>query len=127
MAASDLLQACAILGDGPDPTVARTLAKIDSLAAERAVILQATGSPAEAEKLHRAAAMDRPGFTTLGALAVFHALCGDADQAADWFEKAIEQRDPAVVGYLRTPLMRILRSSPRWPALAKQMNLPEVG
>jgi len=38
-----------------------------------------------------------------------------------------EQRDPAVVGYLRTPLMRILRSSPRWPALAKQMNLPEVG
>ena len=61
------------------------------------------------------------------ALAVFHALCGDADQAADWFEKAIEQRDPAVVGYLRTPLMRILRSSPRWPALAKQMNLPEVG
>jgi DNA-binding CsgD family transcriptional regulator len=36
VAASDLLQACAILGDGPDPTVARTLAKIDSLAAERA-------------------------------------------------------------------------------------------
>jgi len=61
------------------------------------------------------------------ALAVFHALCGEADAAADWFEKAIEQRDPAVVGYLRTPLMRILRSSPRWPALAKQMNLPEVG
>ena len=60
------------------------------------------------------------------AMAVFHALCGDADAAADWFEKGIEQRDPAVVGYLRTPLMRILQSSPRWPALAKQMNLPEV-
>ena len=39
------------------------------------------------------------------ALAVFHAMCGDADASADWFEKAIEQRDPAVVGYLRTPLM----------------------
>ncbi len=36
VAASDLLQACAILGDGADPTVARTLAKIDPLAAERA-------------------------------------------------------------------------------------------
>jgi hypothetical protein len=60
------------------------------------------------------------------ALAVFHAMGGGTDAAADWFEKAIDQRDPAVVGYLRTPLMKILRSSPRWPALAKQMNLPEV-
>ncbi len=58
------------------------------------------------------------------ALAVFHAMCGDTDAAADWFEKAIEQRDPSVVGYLRTPLMKQLQSSPRWPALAKQMNLP---
>ncbi|MGD0313744.1 MAG: LuxR C-terminal-related transcriptional regulator [Acidimicrobiales bacterium] len=36
VAASDLLQACAILGDEADPTVARNLAKIDALAAERA-------------------------------------------------------------------------------------------
>jgi TolB-like protein len=66
------------------------------------------------------------GYGAPMAMAVFHAMCGEADAAADWFEKGIEQRDPAVVGYLRTPLMRILRSSPRWPALAKQMNLPEV-
>ncbi len=37
VAASDLLQAAAILGDGADPTVARRLAKIDPLAAERAL------------------------------------------------------------------------------------------
>jgi DNA-binding CsgD family transcriptional regulator len=36
VAASDLLQACSVLGDGADPTVARTLAKIDPVAAERA-------------------------------------------------------------------------------------------
>ena len=36
VAASDLLQACAILGDRADPSVARELAKIDALAAERA-------------------------------------------------------------------------------------------
>ncbi len=36
VAASDLLQASAILGDGADSTVARQLAKIDGLAAERA-------------------------------------------------------------------------------------------
>ncbi len=36
VAASDLLQACAILGDKADSSVARQLAKIDALAAERA-------------------------------------------------------------------------------------------
>jgi DNA-binding CsgD family transcriptional regulator len=36
VAASDLLQACAILGERADPSVARQLAKIDALAAERA-------------------------------------------------------------------------------------------
>jgi tetratricopeptide (TPR) repeat protein len=60
------------------------------------------------------------------ALAVFHAMSGETDAAADWFEKAIEQRDPSVVGYLRTPLMKILQASARWPVLAKQMNLPEI-
>ncbi len=36
VAATDLLQACAVLGDGAEPNVARQLAKIDGLAAERA-------------------------------------------------------------------------------------------
>ena len=52
------------------------------------MILQATGSHAEAEKLHRAAAMDRPGFTTLGALAVFHAERGDVAEAERLFAEA---------------------------------------
>jgi serine/threonine protein kinase/Tfp pilus assembly protein PilF len=63
-------------------------------------------------------------YGTPMALAVFHAMCGEAEAGVDWFEKAIEQRDPAVVGYLRTPLLKTLRSSPRWPELAKLMNLP---
>jgi len=58
------------------------------------------------------------------ALAVFHLMSGEADAAAGWFERAIDERDPAVVGYLRTPLLKPLRSSPRWPALARLMNLP---
>jgi DNA-binding CsgD family transcriptional regulator len=36
VAASDLLRACAVLGEGAEPTVARLVAKIDALAAERA-------------------------------------------------------------------------------------------
>jgi TolB-like protein/Tfp pilus assembly protein PilF len=53
-------------------------------------------------------------------LAVFHAMCGELDRAADWAEQAIEERYP--------PFFRILgpllQPSPRWPALAKLMNLP---
>jgi DNA-binding CsgD family transcriptional regulator len=47
VAASDLLQACAILGDEADPTVARDLARIDALAAERAA-----DAAAQMELLH---------------------------------------------------------------------------
>ena len=53
-------------------------------------------------------------------LAVFHALCGEFDRAADWAEHAIEERYPRLVPILGP----LLRSSPRWPALAKLMNLP---
>ncbi len=53
-------------------------------------------------------------------LAVFHALCGELDRAAEWAEQAIEERYPRLVPILGP----LLRSSPRWPALAKLMNLP---
>jgi len=53
-------------------------------------------------------------------LAVFHAVCGDFDRAADWAEHAIHERYPRLVPIL-APL---LRSSPRWPGLANLMNLP---
>jgi eukaryotic-like serine/threonine-protein kinase len=53
-------------------------------------------------------------------LAVFHAMCGEFDRAAEWAEQAIEERYPPLVRILQP----LLRSSPRWPALAKLMNLP---
>jgi eukaryotic-like serine/threonine-protein kinase len=92
-----------------------------------AAILIQSGENARAEELvDKLRAESADGYGTPMALAVFYSICGDIDAAADWFEKAIEQRDPSVVGYLRTPLMKLLQSSPRWPALAKQMNLPEL-
>jgi hypothetical protein len=59
-----------------------------TLAAERAEILQATGSHAEAGELHRSAAKRRPGFATLGALAVFHAERGEVAEAEGMFAAA---------------------------------------
>jgi hypothetical protein len=53
-------------------------------------------------------------------LAVFHAMCGEFDLAAEWAGKAIEERYPPLISILRP----LLGSTPGWPALARSMNLP---
>jgi hypothetical protein len=53
---------------------------------------------------------------------LFHLVCQEFDKAAEWAEKGIDQRDPGVIFFLRSPLARGLRSGPRWPALAAMMN-----
>ena len=58
------------------------------------------------------------------AQALFHLLCGEIDQGADWAEKAIAQRDPSMMFYLRFVVSRGLRASHRWPKIAKMINLP---
>ena len=54
----------------------------------------------------------------------YHLVGSNVEQAADWAEKAIEQRDPTVRFLPLHPLAKDLRLSARWPALAKMMNLP---
>jgi serine/threonine protein kinase/Tfp pilus assembly protein PilF len=56
--------------------------------------------------------------------AIYHLLSGDLDATADWTEKAIDQRHPAVFFFLHVTA-KALRSSPRWRALARMINLPE--
>ncbi len=59
------------------------------------------------------------------AFAIFYLLCGEVEKAAEWTEKALEQRHPMVAMLLLTPPWKpLLRSSARWPKLAKIMNLP---
>jgi len=53
-------------------------------------------------------------------MTLFHALCGEHGRAAEWAEKAIEERHPE---FIKT-LGPLLRTTPGWPALAKKMNLP---
>jgi eukaryotic-like serine/threonine-protein kinase len=69
----------------------------------------------------------RPGhaYGAPVALATFHLVCSDFDQVADWTEKAIEQRHPAVTFFLNAHA-QALRSHRRWPALVRMMNLPEA-
>jgi tetratricopeptide (TPR) repeat protein len=56
---------------------------------------------------------------------VYHRLCSNIETAADWYEKNIEQRHPSAAMWARAATFKPLRESPRWPKLARMMNLPE--
>ncbi len=56
---------------------------------------------------------------------LFYLHQGDAEQAAEWMEKAIDQRDPGALFSRAFHAKGAICSSCRWPALAKRMNLPE--
>jgi tetratricopeptide (TPR) repeat protein len=53
-------------------------------------------------------------------LAIFHAMGGDAEQAAEWAARGIAQRFLPLI-YMVAPL---LRSQRQWPQLARLLNLP---
>jgi len=59
-----------------------------------------------------------------GGRVLYHLLCAEIDGTADWYEKAIELRDPFAVVWSAVEFAKPLRSSPRWARLAKMMNLP---
>jgi len=55
---------------------------------------------------------------------LYHLLCGDTDLAADWYERAIDERDPFALVFANGPLVSTFKRTARWPKLAKMMNLP---
>ncbi|MCP5117896.1 MAG: hypothetical protein GY953_44335, partial [bacterium] len=57
------------------------------------------------------------------AIARRYLYAGDHDRAMDWFERAYQDRAPALP-YLRMPLHDPLRSDPRFQDLLRRMNLP---
>ena len=70
-----------------------------------------------------------PTITGSGAAPVgmmmYHLVCAEIDAAIDWYQKDIELGRPnapmiAFVGFLRP-----LRANPRWPQIARMMNLPD--
>jgi hypothetical protein len=58
------------------------------------------------------------------ALMVFHLVQGKEDKAVEWLDRMIDQRDVWVSVIVHMPYGKGLRDDPRWPALAKRMNLP---
>jgi serine/threonine-protein kinase len=81
------------------------------------------GERARAERLVREMGEDpRP---LLGRV-LYHLLCGETELAADWYERAIDERDPFTLIFAPIPLAGALRASSRWPKLARMMNLPDA-
>jgi eukaryotic-like serine/threonine-protein kinase len=82
-------------------------------------LLAQAGEKEEAEKL--IAVMS--GMIPAGMMA-YHFIRSEIDAAIDWYERDIELRQPGAAMTAAAGFLRPLRASPRWPKLAKMMNLP---
>jgi hypothetical protein len=89
-------------------------------------LLAITGDQHRAETLIRQLREAPDRLCAPTGMALYHLIRGEIDAAADWYEKAIEQRDPIVIPWITLPLAKPLRSSPRWPKLATMMKLPKM-
>jgi hypothetical protein len=83
-------------------------------------LLASRGNSSRAEDVSNKLRHAPESYTAPRELSAFYFHQGDIDQAADWMEKSIEQRDAMAPYYAR----RYFRSSSHWPRLAKLMNLP---
>jgi hypothetical protein len=88
-----------------------------------AALLTRDGETDRAEMLLRQLSSDRGYVDPIGR-SIFHLLCGEIDRTADWVERAIEEQQTAVLFFLSAHA-QVLRSSARWPKLARMMNLSQ--
>jgi len=84
-----------------------------------AALLKRTGDGKRADALVETLGTGEAYGASTG-LAIFHAMSGDAEQAAQWAARGIAQRFLPQI-YMVAPLLRTQR---QWPALARLMNLP---
>ena len=88
-------------------------------------LLVRTGKPGRGREMVQALGAGEAYGASKG-LAIFHTICGDIDLAADWYERAIEERDSFVVAFLQSAIGEPVRNSPRWSRLVALLNLPEA-
>jgi tetratricopeptide (TPR) repeat protein len=87
-------------------------------------LLKRTGDTHRAEEILRTRQPADAFGVPLG-LAMYHWVLQELDAEADWFEKAIDQRDPSSSMLLRFWYGAELRSTPRWAGLMRKLNPPE--
>jgi TolB-like protein/Tfp pilus assembly protein PilF/predicted Ser/Thr protein kinase len=87
--------------------------------------LSRIGETQKAERLLRELGDAMAYGAPLG-MSIYHNSRWEFDQAADWLEKAIEQRDPNTLPASCGPNRSHYVANGRWPALARLLNLPET-
>jgi TolB-like protein/tRNA A-37 threonylcarbamoyl transferase component Bud32/Tfp pilus assembly protein PilF len=85
-------------------------------------VLERTGDTTRAAPLIEKLG-DGTAFGAPAGLVCYHFVRGDSNKAADWFEKVIAQRDTRAPWIFPYALGSFLMSHPRWPQLARLMNL----
>jgi len=65
-----------------------------------------------------------PTARPLWGRAWYHLLISELDDAADWYERMIEERDPFALLYARDDYTASLRTHPRWRRMSELMKLP---
>jgi TolB-like protein/Tfp pilus assembly protein PilF len=82
-------------------------------------VLSMTGQPNRAEELLKLAKTQ-----AFFGVVLYHLVRREGSLAADWYEKAIEAREPFAVIYARSSNLAAIYGAGRWPGLAAKMNLP---
>jgi tetratricopeptide (TPR) repeat protein len=72
------------------------------------------------QKITQRAASD---YISPVSIAYVHTALGDTDQAFENLDRAIEDRDPNLLGLKSNPIFDPLRNDPRYHALLKKMQL----
>jgi tetratricopeptide (TPR) repeat protein len=75
--------------------------------------------------LAQAETMASAGYVSPFAIAIIHAGIGEWDEAFEWWNRAIDVRDPLIVPIKNLPIFDPVRDDPRYPPMLRRMNLPE--
>jgi TolB-like protein/Flp pilus assembly protein TadD len=89
-----------------------------------AALLRRNGDDAESQSLAKTLGSGE-ALGDARAHALFHFLCGEVDEGANWAERAINEHDLSMMIYLRFVVCKGLRVSHRWPKIARMVNLPQ--
>ena len=83
-----------------------------------------TGRTAEALKLlEELQERAQKQYTPSWSFAAIYRGLGEMDKAFDWFEKAVDEREPLMLHIRVHPNNDRMRTHPRYPALLRKMNL----
>jgi serine/threonine-protein kinase len=90
-----------------------------------AAALKLDGETRRAEELLREMRRaENPLGVPMGMI-VYHLLAGEPHDVLEWYERAVEEREPLAVAYTLDPNTTPLQSNPRWIALLRTMGLAD--